>query len=219
MPLQSVSIRKTTFITGERNMKKNFVDALKNRRSHYAISPESPISDQEIQRIVETVLTYVPSAFNSQTTRMVLLLGENHLKLWEIVKETLKSRVSSKDFSQTEAKINNSFASGYGTILFFEEQTIVEGLQAAFPTYKDNFPGWSLQTSAMHQLITWVMLEDAGFGASLQHYNPLIDEAVLKTWDLPKTWKLIAQMPFGIPTGEIGEKEVDDLNKRMKVFK
>ena len=200
-------------------MNKKIVDSLKNRRSHYAIGPESPISDEEIQHIVETVLTYVPSAFNSQTTRMVLLLGENHLKLWGIVKETLKNRVSSKDFSQTETKINNSFASGYGTILFFEEQTIVENLQAMFPTYKDNFPGWSLQTSAMHQMITWMMLEDAGFGASLQHYNPLIDEAVLKAWDLPKSWKLVAQMPFGIPTGEVGEKEVDDLNKRMKVFK
>lgn len=200
-------------------MKRNFVDALANRRSHYAISPKSPVSDQEIIHIVETVLTHVPSAFNSQTTRMVLLLGENHLKLWEIVKSTLKKVVSPEAFVQTEAKINGSFASGYGTILFFEEQGIVDALQKNFPSYKDNFPVWSHHTSAMHQLTTWVMLEDAGFGASLQHYNPLIDEAVLKAWDLPQSWKLIAQMPFGLPSGEIGEKEMDDLNKRMKVFK
>lgn len=200
-------------------MNKDFVDVLKNRRTRYAISSESPVSDMEIERIMETVLTYVPSAFNSQTTRMVLLLGENHLELWEIVKRTLKSRSTSKDFEQTEAKINNSFASGYGTILFLEEQAIVENLQKTFPTYKDHFPGWSLQTSGMHQLITWAMIEDAGFGASLQHYNPLIDDEVLKTWDLPQSWKLIAQMPFGLPTGEVTEKEVDDLNKRMKVFK
>lgn len=196
----------------------NFVAALKNRRSYYDLTPESPVSDKEIVDIVETVLTYVPSAFNSQTTRMVLLLGENHWRLWEIVKETLSKIVSPGNFKQTEAKIDNAFASGYGTILFFEEQTIIENLQEAFPSYKDNFPGWSLQTSAMHQLITWIMLEDVGFGASLQHYNPLIDEAVLKEWKLPLTWKLIAQMPFGLPMGEIGEKEVDDLNKRMKVF-
>jgi len=200
-------------------MNKKFVEALKNRRSHYAISPKSPVSDEEIQNIVETVLTHVPSAFNSQTTRMVLLLGDSHLKLWEIVKETLKGRVSPGQFVQTEAKINNSFASGYGTILFFEEQLIVERLQASFPTYKENFPGWSLQTSAMHQFATWMMLENVGFGASLQHYNPLIDAEVLKTWDLPQSWTLIAQMPFGLPTGEISVKEMDDLNKRMKVFK
>lgn len=197
---------------------KKFVEALKNRRSYYDITPKSPVSDKEIMDIVEAVLTYVPSAFNSQTTRMVLLLGENHWRFWEIVRETLRKKVSPQNFKQTEAKIDNSFASGYGTILFFEEQTIIENLQEEFPRYKDNFPGWSLQTSAMHQLITWIMLENVGFGASLQHYNPLIDEAVLKEWKLPITWKLIAQMPFGLPIGKIGEKEVDDLNKRMKVF-
>lgn len=200
-------------------MKRSFVDALANRRSHYAISPKSPISDKEIENIVETVLTYVPSAFNSQTTRMVLLLGEHHLRLWEIVKDTLKKKMSAEAFVQTEAKIDNSFASGYGTILFFEEQEIVEYLQKTFPSYKDNFPVWSNHTSAMHQLAAWVMLEDAGFGVSLQHYNPLIDEKVLEAWDLPKSWTLVAQMPFGLPTGEISEKEMDDLNKRMKVFK
>ncbi len=200
-------------------MNKSFVDTLKNRRTYYAISPESPISDNKIQCIIETVLTYVPSAFNSQTTRMVLLLGEHHRKLWDIVKETLKSRIPAEAFVKTEAKINQSFASGYGTILFFEEQQIVKNLQASFPLYKEEFSGWSSQTSAMHQLITWIMLEDAGFGASLQHYNPLIDAAVLNTWDLPESWKLIAQMPFGIPTGKPGEKEVEPLAQRMKVFK
>lgn len=200
-------------------MKRSFVDALANRRSYYAISPKSPISDREIENIVETVLTYVPSAFNSQSTRMVLLLGEHHLKLWEMVKDTLKKKMSAEAFVQTEAKIDNSFASGYGTILFFEEQEIVEYLQKSFPTYKENFPVWSHHTSAMHQLAAWVMLEDAGFGVSLQHYNPLIDEKVLEAWDLPQSWTLVAQMPFGLPTGEISEKEIDDLNKRMKVFK
>lgn len=200
-------------------MERNFIEALKHRRSHYNISSKSPISDREIEHIVTTALTYVPSAFNSQSTRMVLLLGENHLKLWDIVKQTLKEITSAEAFVQTEAKINNSFASGYGTVLFFEENEIVAHLQQAFPTYKDNFPVWSQHTSAMHQLATWVMLEDAGFGVSLQHYNPLIDEKVRETWSLPQSWTLVAQMPFGLPTGETPAKEIEDLNKRMKVFK
>ena len=40
------------------------------------------------------------------------------------------------------------------------------------------------------------MLEDAGMGASLQHYNPLSDDEVRKAWNLPGDWKLVAQMPF-----------------------
>jgi len=116
----------------------------------------------------------VPSAFNSQSTRIVLLLGKNHKKLWEITKETLKRLVSAEVFKGTEAKIDGSLAAGYGTILFFEDKAVVEQLQDSFPTYYDKFPVWAQQTSAMHQLAIWTMLEDAGLGVSLQHYNPLI---------------------------------------------
>ena len=95
----------------------------------------------------------------------------------------------------------------------------MKGLQNQFPSYADNFPIWSQHTSAMHQLSVWTMLEDAGLGASVQHYNPLIDEEVRRTWNLPETWKLIAQMPFGAPTFEPGEKPFAPIDERMKVFK
>lgn len=200
-------------------MEKSFVEALKHRRTYYAITNQSPISDEEIEQIVQLAVTHVPSAFNSQSTRVVLLLGDNHQKLWQIAKETLRSILPAEAFAGTEAKINGCFASGYGTALFFEDQTVVEGLQEAFSVYKDNFPGWALQTSAMHQLAIWTMLEDAGLGASLQHYNPLIDAEVRRTWNLPESWKLVAEMPFGLPAGEPGEKEFKPLSERMKVFK
>ena len=37
-------------------------------------------------------------------------------------------------------------------------------------------------------------------------YNPLIDEEVRRTWNLPEHWHLIAEMPFGLPIGKPGEK-------------
>ena len=120
----------------------------------------------------------MPSALNSQSTRIVLLLGDEHKKLWNIVKETLKARISAEAFAKTEAKIDGCFASGHGTVLYFEDTSVVKKLQEAFPSYKDNFPTWSQHTSAMHQFAIWTMLEDMGLGASLQHYNPLIDDEV-----------------------------------------
>jgi len=122
-------------------MKKSFEEALKHRRTYYSITNQSPVSDEEIERIVNLAVTHVPSAFNSQSTRVVLLLGENHKKLWHIVKETLRKIVPPEVFKTTEAKIDNSFASGYGTVLFFEDQSVVKGLQEAFSSYKDNSPG------------------------------------------------------------------------------
>ena len=200
-------------------MKRTFAEALEHRRTYYSISSDSPVQDEEVVHIIRTAVKYVPSAFNSQTTRVVLLLDEEHRKLWDIVKETLKNRISSEAFAKTEEKIDGCFACGHGTILYFEETAIVKDMQKAFPSYSENFPTWSEHTSAMHQLAIWTMLEDVGLGASLQHYNPLIDEAVRRTWDLPGSWKLIAEMPFGTPVAEPGEKEFEDLSERVKIFR
>lgn len=201
------------------NMKRDFRDAIKHRRTHYGLSNSSPITDNEIQEIIETAVTHVPSAFNSQSTRIVLLLGENHKKLWEIVKDTIRQIVPAEAFKVTEAKIDNSFEAGYATILFFEDTEVIEGLQNRFPSYKENFPVWAQQTSAMHQFAIWTLLTDAGFGASLQHYNPLIDEAVARQWNISPGWKLIAQMPFGAAIQEPGEKHFAPLEERILVFK
>jgi len=200
-------------------MELSFRKALKNRRTYYMISNKSLVSDQEIEDIVKFALTHVPSAFNSQSTRVVLLLGENHKKLWNITKDVLRKIVPAEAFPATEGKIDGAFAAGYGTVLYFEDQDVVKGLQKAFPAYAENFPIWSNHTSAMHQLTIWTLLEEAGFGASLQHYNPLIDEAVAKEWNLPSTWKLVAEMPFGVPTQGPGEKEFKHLDEKIKVFK
>jgi len=197
----------------------SFKEALKNRRSIYSIKGESPVSDGEIKEILSFALLNVPSAFNSQSTRLVLLLGAHNKKLWDITLNILKNIVPPAGFAKTEEKINGCFSCGYGTVLFFEDTAVVKGLQEKFPAYKDNFPVWSEHTNAMHQLAVWTMLEDAGLGATLQHYNPLIDEEVKKTWNIDAVWKLRAQMPFGAKTAEPGPKDFSPLEPRLKIFK
>ncbi|GIO53437.1 MULTISPECIES: nitroreductase family protein [Paenibacillus] len=199
-------------------MSKQFIDALKNRRSIYGISKEQVISDEKIQEIVNDAVKYTPSSFNSQSTRVVVLLGEQHDKLWNVTENVLKAVVPADSFAPTAEKMA-AFRAGYGTILFFEDYEVIEGLQASFPSYADNFPVWSHHTSAMHQLVIWTALEAEGLGASLQHYNPLIDQKVAAEWNIPASWKLIAQMPFGKPTVQPGEKEFKPLEDRVKVFK
>lgn len=200
-------------------MKRDFYEALRHRRSYYELAPESPISDARIEEIVRFAVKHIPSAFNSQSARLVLLLHEHHKSFWELVKRTLQAIVPTDAFAATEKKIDVSFASGYGTVLYFEDTTVVRKLQEHFPRYADNFPIWSEHTSAMHQLAVWTMLEDAGFGASLQHYNPLIDQEVREHWRLPAEWRLIAQMPFGLPAGEPQEKSFEPLEDRIRIFK
>lgn len=199
-------------------MNKNFYEAIKERRSIYAISKESPISDERIKEIVEYIVKHVPSAFNSQTTRAVVLLGESHDKLWNITMEALRKIVPESDFASTEAKIN-SFKGGYGTVLFFEDFAVVESLQNQFELYKDNFPVWAVQTSGMMQFSVWTAFATEGLGASLQHYTELIDAEVKKEFNIPNNWRMMAQMPFGKIVAGAGEKEFSPIEDRVKVIK
>ena len=130
----------------------------------------------------------------------------------------MRKIVPADKFSSTENKIN-SFRNGYGTILFFEDTSVIESLQQQFALYKDNFPIWSQQSSGMHQYVIWTALEIEGFGVSLQHYNELIEADVKKEWSIPDNWKLIAQMPFGKPTAQPDEKQFQPLENRVKIFK
>lgn len=199
-------------------MEKNFYEAIEKRRTYYGISKEKVVSDDEIKELIEHAVKHTPSAFNSQTARVVLLLNEHHTKLWDITKEALRKIVPADKFSTTEEKIN-SFNAGHGTILFFEDHDIVEYLQKEFPTYKDNFPIWSKESSGMHQFNIWTSLELQGYGASLQHYNELIEEEVKEEWNIPEGWKMRAQMPFGKPTSHPGEKEFKPLEDRVMIYK
>ncbi|MFE4353292.1 nitroreductase family protein [Peribacillus butanolivorans] len=199
-------------------MTKDFYTAIKERRSIYGINNEVKVSDEKIKEIVEFAVKHTPSAFNSQSSRLVVLTGEAHNKLWDITTEALRKAVGGGDFTGTQQKMD-SFKSGYGTILFLEDESVVKSLQEQFATYADNFPIWSQHTSGMHQLVVWTALEAEGLGATLQHYNPLIDDEVKKEWSIPNNWKLIAQMPFGNPTAPAGEKEFQPLEDRIKFYK
>lgn len=199
-------------------MSKDLFTELKERRTIYGLSKETVVSDERIEEIVKEAVKYTPSAFNSQSARAVVLLGANHDKLWDITKETLRKIVPADSFASTEDKMN-SFRNAYGTVLFFEDNKVVEKLQNDFALYKDNFPIWSLESSGMVQLVVWLALDAEGFGASLQHYNPLIDDEVKKEWNIPESWKLLGQMPFGKPTAGAGEKQFNFTDEHVKVVK
>ncbi|WP_436861205.1 nitroreductase family protein [Staphylococcus caeli] len=193
--------------------------AIETRRTIYSLDKEISISDKEVENIIEHAIKHVPSSFNSQSTRIVLLLEEKHDKFWDITKQALKNTMGSdRDFQPTSDKIDN-FKHSHGTILYYEDETVVEGLQNQMPNYAENFAIWSNQTNAMHQFAIWTALSTECIGASLQHYNPLVDVAVAEAFDIPTTWKLVAQMPFGNIREDAGEKAFHDVSERFLVRK
>lgn len=200
-------------------MKKiDFYEAVLKRRSVYSIGSDSSIADSEIEDIVKYAIKNAPSAFNSQSQRVVLAFGEHHIKIWQMLKEIMRSTVPSDSLKRTEEKID-SFMAGHGTILYYEDQKTVAELQKQFPLYADKFPIWSQQASGMLQYILWTALSAHGLGANLQHYNPIIDSKLSEYFDIPADWKLNAQMPFGKLISPAGEKQFMDVDQRIKVFR
>ena len=176
---------------------KNAKNLYQNRRSQYALGKNLPISEQEVIEIIDNAVKYSPSAFNSQSAHAVVLLGDNHQKLWDITYTELEKLLPTDEAKvATKAKIDN-FAAAYGTILFFEDHNVVKDLQEQFPSYADNFPLWSEQSTGIASFAVWNALAEAGVGANIQHYNPVIDEKVAKEWNIPTNLVLCAQMPFG----------------------
>ena len=117
----------------------------------------------------------------------------------------------------TEAKVN-SFAAGYGTILYFDDEALQKLFASNFPTYAANFKTWADQANGMLQFAIWTALEEEGLGANLQHYNPIIDAEVKEVFNIPDQYRLIAQMPFGAKTAEPDEKEVISGSDRMRIL-
>jgi len=200
-------------------MKRTFAEAVLNRRTNYTLSNSSTLSDKQLEELLHFAVLNCPSAFNMQSARTALLLGDNHKRLWTMVLDALRAIVPAEAFAATEQRVTGSFLPGYGTVLFFEDQSVIAGYQKQYFMYADNFPLWSNQASGMLQFTVWTMLEDAGMGASLQHYNPLIDKQVAETWHIDPNWKLLSQMPFGVPTAPPAAKTFLPVEPRVKIFK
>ncbi len=199
-------------------MSNAFLDAITARRSIYAIGKNVNLSEDQIAALVKQAVKQSPSSFNSQSSRVVVLFGKQHEKLWNIIKETLRKIVPPGAFAATETKLA-SFAAGTGTVLFFEDIQVIDVLQKQFAAYADNFPIWSEHSTGIAQFAVWSTLAQEHIGATLQHYNPLIDDEVKSTWHLPANWKLRAQMPFGSIEQPAGEKSFIADEERFRIFK
>lgn len=200
-------------------MKSQFNELAKNRRSIYALGDNLPQSPDEIFELIKETVKNSPSAFNSQTVRTVVLFNDASDHVWDIVEDTLKGMVKNPDdFAQTKAKIA-SFRAGFGTVLFLTDMDIVHNLEKQYPAYADNFQPWSEQAIGGAQQAVWTALAEQNIGASLQHYNPIIDDEIHDFFNLPANWQLRAEMPFGSIESPAGDKDFLPEDQVFKLIK
>lgn len=97
------------------------MELVKSRRTYYNLKAESPISDDAIDSIVRDSVLHVPSSFNTQTSRVVLLLKEEHKKVWDITLKVMEGLVAAghvpKEMFENNTKPKlESFKAAYGTV-------------------------------------------------------------------------------------------------------
>lgn len=205
-------------MSGEFLMEQKLIELLKNRRSIYALGKNVTESKEEIVKLVKNAIKESPTAFNNQSTRAIVLFGDASDKAWDLVIERLKSEVPTEEaYAKTKEKIN-SFKAGFGTVLFFTNQTTIDDNKAQFTLYADNFQDWSEQGLGGAQQNVWVAFAENKLGASLQHYNPLIDDAFKEAFNVPEGWVLRAEMPFGSIEATREEKVYMDDEARVLVI-
>lgn len=193
-------------------------DSLTRRRSIYALGHTRIVTDFCLEDTLKDCLKNCPTPFNAQSARLVLLLNQQHTNFWKLVLQKVLAVTPLGKKDSTAQKIN-SFAAAYGTILFFEDLSVLEQLQKDFPLYQKNMHDWTFEANGMLQYMVWQALAENEIGASLQHYNELIEEDVKKMLGLPDSWKILAQMPFGSIEKTPGEKTFLPLENRFKIFK
>lgn len=142
-----------------------------------------------------------------QDIHAIILTGDNRKKLWnQIVHDTLQKIVPPEPFRRTEIKLQ-TFSKAYGAILLFRDLDAVEQMKKDYATYADEMDGWSCQDLGIAMVNIWNSLAEVNVGANIQHYNPLIDDEVKTTWDIPANYQLVGQMVFGGIVSRPGDKE------------
>lgn len=184
------------------------IDVLQKRRTYYNLNKTLLVSKSEVKRVVEEITELVPDAFNMKSARVIVVTDNKQDELWDKIYDTFEGKVP-------RDKIDG-FKAAAGTILYFYDTEVVETLQKQFPLYADNFPVWANQANGMLQINIWTGLRELGIGANLQHYNPVIDSLVQEMFTVPKSWKLLAQMPFGGIVSEPEPKVKENIEERVK---
>ena len=198
-------------------MKNSFIEAIARRRSYYHLEDKTLMDDSRVVELVDELLATMPSPFNVQSARVVLLFGDHHREVWQLVVEALRNILPEERFILSKQKIERSFASGHGTVLFYEDTAALNHLRENNPLYADSVEIWSEQSSGMLQFAMWTALEEFGYGASLQHYNTLIEYSIVERWHINPDWRLIAQMPFGAPMDTPPQREQNSSPQSRRV--
>lgn len=108
------------------SLTESLLTASETRISAYDLTKASPIPDSRIHEIVQHAIKHTPSSFNVQSARAVILLKDEHDKLWSLADQTAKS-IHPEAHTKMLSGMIKGFSGAYGTILWFEDSESLAG--------------------------------------------------------------------------------------------
>ena len=197
--------------------RQDLYSVMAQRRSIRVLGNREILSPKDLEALIARALQFSPTAFHAQEQRAVLLLKNQHNWFWNLLENKLRTIVPAENFPDTQKKLKG-FAGGVGTIFVYQDTHVTKGLQEKFPAYRDNFPLWAQQASGILKYTLWTSLVAEGYGVSLQHYTELIEEEVQRGLNIPSSWKMMGQIPFGTPEETPEEKDFMPLDQQFLIF-
>ncbi|KAM3505604.1 hypothetical protein MY11210_007892 [Beauveria gryllotalpidicola] len=179
----------------------DWLAAAKYRRSVYGLKNTSKVPDRRVKEIVQEVLAFAPSSYNTQPVRVTLVTGAKHTQFWDIIiniaEPILKS--AGAEVWDKMSGILQSHKASYGSVVFWEDTNITEEAKKTHASYAHLFDSFGEHASGMNQILVWTALELEGVGANLQHLNgiPPVEEALKKFLNVPASYKLRAHLNYG----------------------
>jgi uncharacterized protein len=67
-----------------------WLEAASVRRTVYGLKDTCAISDARIEEIVQKVLSFAPSSYNTQPVRIAIVLGDKHKQMWDAIGEQVE---------------------------------------------------------------------------------------------------------------------------------
>lgn len=179
----------------------DWLAAAKYRRSVYGLKNTSKVPDSRVQEIVQEVLSFAPSSYNTQPVRVTLVTGEKHTQFWDIVINTAEPILKAAGAAVWDkmSGILQSHKASYGSVVFWEDSAVTDEAKKTHASYAHLFESFGEHATGMNQILVWTALELEGLGANLQHMNgiPPVEEALKKFLDVPASYKLRAHLNYG----------------------
>ncbi|GAO19959.1 uncharacterized protein UV8b_05969 [Ustilaginoidea virens] len=178
-----------------------FLAAASHRRSVYGLKGTSKLSDAQVQRIIEQVLSFAPSSYNTQPVRITLITADKHKQFWDVISAAAEPvlKAAGDHVWNHMSGLFAAFRAAYGSIVFWESGSSVREAAEKHKSAAHMFAEFSDHANGMNQIMVWTALELEGLGANLQHLNaiPAVEAAIKEFCGVPDDYKLKAHMNYG----------------------